>query len=73
MKKRHFAVGHYWNDEAHYKKYPTNENSVAFYSYHREIQYGTEKDAENFLDYVKSRSEKGCEYYIFWIDTERNQ
>ena len=64
MNKRHFFVAHYWNDD---------DNRLGAYTYHNEIQYGTEADALNFLKYVQ-RPENGGDHdwQIFWINTDRD-
>ena len=47
--KFNYAVGHYWEGES---------GSVGCYTYHNQVHYGTIKEANNFLNYIKEENKK---------------
>lgn len=56
-----YAVGSYWNGES---------GAVGCYAYGSEVHHGTMKDAQDFLEYVKSQCKTKAEkakYKIFML------
>jgi hypothetical protein len=45
--KLNYAIGHYWQEEA---------GSVGCYNYFGEVHYGTIEEANDMLEYVKTKS-----------------
>jgi hypothetical protein len=46
MNEFNYVIGHYWEETG----------KIGAYAYHSEVQYGSLKDAEEFLTYVKKKS-----------------
>jgi hypothetical protein len=47
MNEFNYCIGRYWNGK---------DGSISVYTYHTQVHYGTQEDANGFLEYVKSKS-----------------
>tara|TARA_R110002167_G_scaffold45083_1_gene135549 strand:- start:25258 stop:25575 length:318 start_codon:yes stop_codon:yes gene_type:complete len=59
---KNYIVGRFWTDD---------DNHLAVYMYRNEVQWGSIKAADAFLQYVKEQSPDN-EWQIFWITTDRD-
>jgi len=57
--KFNYVVGFFWSE---------SDGHIAAYTYFGQVHYGTMKDAEDFLAYVKTQDSNNREYQIFKVE-----
>ena len=61
--KLNYFVGRYNSDDS---------NTLNVYAFGTQLQYGDEKQADNFLQYVKEQA-PDKDWQIFWVVTDRDE
>jgi hypothetical protein len=65
-KKYNYIIARFWDED----EYPTKTERLCVYTYHKEVQFGTEEEAFNMAERISRIKNK--EYKPYFIDLKQN-